>query len=47
MPPTRAAIFSSDCPLRILWVYTTGTVTRTFTETGVAVEHLSAQDQMA
>ncbi len=37
---------TGDGPLEILWIYTTQNVTRTFTETGETVEHLSENDRV-
>lgn len=37
---------TGDAPMRILWIYSTDRVTRTFAGSGEEVEHLSAADVM-
>jgi mannose-6-phosphate isomerase-like protein (cupin superfamily) len=38
---------TGDGPMKIMWVYATGHVTRTFAATGETVEHLTEADKIA
>ncbi len=48
VPPNVPHYFKNtgDGPLTILWIYGARDVTRTFTETGETVPHMSPQDQV-
>ena len=48
VPANRSHRFVNigDTPMKILWVYGTDYVTRTFTETGETVVHLSSGDKV-
>jgi len=35
---------TGDVPMKIMWVYASTSVTRTFADTGQTVEHLSGED---
>ena len=37
---------TGDAPMKILWIYTSALVTRTFVATGEMVDHLSPADRM-
>ena len=48
IPPGLIHCFrnTGENPLKILWVYGSTTVTRTFAETGITVPHLSEEDRI-
>lgn len=48
IPGNRTHAFrnTGDRPMKILWIYASTNVTRTFADSGKTVEHLSAEDLM-